>query len=458
MKGLSTWIWVIGGITISILAFSIFLNIFSDLNIQRHRVATMESFEMLSSDINSFCDKFGSEKFTKKVTFSDLTSGLYASADGVDRTNAAGVSRGKGLCINFTNHVECKKLSCEIQLSSRVRQKGLLSLINKITGSYGFQEYEIRIYRVNGEVRMEALPYDIPSGALTTTTRGRTTTTRVITTTTLRGTTTTTFPASPDIKLRLIFVPVNWGSDDQAFRNAAEDHFKFFIKNTPLEGCDYKAKIEIIPVSRQCHITPNPSYPLCNVYPDDIFVKLRDCANRAGYTLVPDVDRIVGITTQNIQVYDPSMGCLDHVAGYAQLRENAVIVEHMDPSVTAHELGHTYGLCDEYAYSRWTMANSYLQSQGLSCPNSYPDCCGDRPCCVDHPPCSSCDNCLSGTPCTSTLCAGNICDHLVGSRRCRGIMGPAFSQNDINTCFGGFLQRRYGDKGAQQQIDLKLSC
>jgi hypothetical protein len=49
-----------------------------------------------------------------------------------------------------------------------------------------------------------------------------------------------------------------------------------------------------------------------------------------------------------------------------------MIVEAEGVSITAHELGHTFGLCDEYNYSEWVLQNESFMG---GCPNPYPASC-----------------------------------------------------------------------------------
>ena len=48
---------------------------------------------------------------------------------------------------------------------------------------------------------------------------------------------------------------------------------------------------------------------------------------------------------------------------------SAVIAEASFVSVTSHELGHVFGLCDEYSYSAWVRQNATFVD---GCPNPYP--------------------------------------------------------------------------------------
>jgi hypothetical protein len=77
-------------------------------------------------------------------------------------------------------------------------------------------------------------------------------------------------------------------------------------------------------------------------------------------------DRYAGITTGDLALE----GSQD-VAGWTTGGQ-AVVSEDWDISISAHELGHTFGLCDEYNYSIWTQQNDIIRD---GCPNPYPEGC-----------------------------------------------------------------------------------
>jgi len=420
-----------GGLVISFIVFAFFLKIFFDVNVERHRQSTMESFDMLASDLNSFCDRFGLESVTKTASFSELARNLYVSDDGEDHT-VDQISSGRNLCIDFRGSIECQPLGCVVELKSDVRETSLASLINRIAGNFGFNEYRIRIYKVGDQVKMGIEPVEV----ITTTTASPTTT--------ARRTTTTTIVQQPS--MRLIFVPVNWDSGQDVLNNAVDDHFNTFIENTPLDSCRGKV-LKII--AQNCQITGQFDNG-CNLGPGnnrDVLADIKNCADSQGIIYDPNKDRIVGLTDDDIQCWDGA-SCNSGCAGYTYIPQTTVILEYGDKTITAHELGHTYGLCDEYLYAAWDQQNSDVGG----CPNSYPVCCSD------HPSCSSCDNCLD--TCMTSLCAGNICTSR-SAVYCRGIMGPGNPQNLIDQCYSGSLERRYSDlpgNGAQAHINSKLSC
>lgn len=82
-------------------------------------------------------------------------------------------------------------------------------------------------------------------------------------------------------------------------------------------------------------------------------------------------DRYIGLTKGDLSPHGEA-----DVVGWAA-GEQAIVVESDDPYVTAHEIGHTFGLCDEYSYSVWLQQDEEMTASG-GCPNPYPSSCPHR--------------------------------------------------------------------------------
>ena len=104
--------------------------------------------------------------------------------------------------------------------------------------------------------------------------------------------------------------------------------------------------------------------------------EIRRCAESFGEDINPARDKVIGISD--------SVGFTSFIEPYA------LVTASFAMGTLAHELGHTYGLCDEYAYKidkflprinyGWYYQDLELKEFGRSgCLNSYPSCCIDNP-------------------------------------------------------------------------------
>ena len=99
-----------------------------------------------------------------------------------------------------------------------------------------------------------------------------------------------------------------------------------------------------------------------------VLKKIKDWALKNGVK----GDRYIGLTTLDICTAIKACGYAQFPYSYLH---DTVIVQHLssDPIITSHELGHTFGLCDEYSQSNWNWEDAEFKDHGLSgCPNPYP--------------------------------------------------------------------------------------
>ena len=99
LKGMDTWMWIVGGIVITLLCFVMFLEIFSSLTIQNHTQISMETSEGLATDVNKLCSMGAGQGLSKTLKLSTLVTEFFASDN---ETLSPGDSKtyGTKLCIN----------------------------------------------------------------------------------------------------------------------------------------------------------------------------------------------------------------------------------------------------------------------------------------------------------------------------------------------------------------------
>ncbi len=152
----------------------------------------------------------------------------------------------------------------------------------------------------------------------------------------------------PDFVIGVI--PLNWQGSMQEFEEEAERQSNFFIEKSGLEK---KFNVTVKKLSDAPLNLDDPCY--------QVLWKITD----HGINNAP-ADRYIGLTDSD---YCSAMG-------FTYLGYSSVYAEGVEEQVSAHELGHTFLLCDEYGYAYWQDADEELQERwGISCPNSYPEHC-----------------------------------------------------------------------------------
>jgi hypothetical protein len=191
-----------------------------------------------------------------------------------------------------------------------------------------------------------------------------------------------------EAKLKIIFVPVNWDSSMDAFDNAASAQFDTLIKNIPLATCPEEA--EMITVHNNCVLNM-----VCNC-PD--LSAMKTCADKSG----EEYNYVIGLEDSDV---------CGSVAGFS-CSMNTIFSETTTVRIVAHELGHEWGLNDEYidscrcGYAVDPSANC-LKSElfgdyGLS--GSKSDYCVGTKCPSSYPPSSRAEACLGNRNPKSGIC------------------------------------------------------
>ncbi len=152
----------------------------------------------------------------------------------------------------------------------------------------------------------------------------------------------------------LAFVPVHWSGSWEAFDTLAAGHAALFIAES---GISHYADVELRFIHENFTETPLNS------------PRLMTGMTAFGIIHEP-ADRYVGLTHGDLAVFDHTS-----IVGYTfGPGSPGVLVEAFDEQVTAHELGHTFSLCDEYLFEEWSR-----QNEEWGCPNPFPAHCPTMP-------------------------------------------------------------------------------
>ncbi len=131
--------------------------------------------------------------------------------------------------------------------------------------------------------------------------------------------------------LKVLFVPLNWTNTQEAFNNQADTQIGFFIDAIPLSACPERIAIGKLDVATENFDTFTCSEGSCGVGTIQPFVM------SLGIDAW-DYDIIVGLNEGS--PCPPTAGCSNGT--------DTIWVKTTNDSVAAHEIGHIYGLEDEY--------------------------------------------------------------------------------------------------------------
>ncbi|MBN2095641.1 MAG: hypothetical protein JW727_06330 [Candidatus Aenigmarchaeota archaeon] len=148
LKGMDTWIWLVGGIIVTILSMFLFLNLFASINLQSHTQASVETSGNLASDINRLCSMKEGEAMNREMKFSTIVTEFYASHNGSIEIDS-GRTYGQLLCVNISGKSSCSELDCPLEISTIITEKKILSLIDKMRGDISYRDYSVEAVRTS---------------------------------------------------------------------------------------------------------------------------------------------------------------------------------------------------------------------------------------------------------------------------------------------------------------------
>ena len=154
-------------------------------------------------------------------------------------------------------------------------------------------------------------------------------------------------PASTKPDFVLVLLPVDWKSSQSAFQDEAQNQADTFVRESQISNY-FNPKIIILQDGLQ-----NVSLSDENILNNILEFGLQ---KQAG-------DRYLGLTDGNL-----SLNGTSDITGWTSGGQVAVAEANV-PYVVAHEMGHTFGLCDEYNYADWSRENAGMSG---GCPNLYP--------------------------------------------------------------------------------------
>jgi hypothetical protein len=214
------------------------------------------------------------------------------------------------------------------------------------------------------------------------------------------------YPATSYDTYILVFIPVSWRSSYEKFKQLAEERKEHFIRMARMEACRDKFKVFTL--------APDEVRASCS----DVYVEkcmpskhatrlidtLEECAMRLlGIPYNAPNYRVVGLTDADelsyTVTYKDEYGrtrercskplgytrigkqSVMALAGYVQTVEGYTKGYRNAPHVVTHELGHTFGFCEQYSSFFYLLQTVVYQLKNLNnpnwdregrCPNYYP--------------------------------------------------------------------------------------
>jgi len=144
----------------------------------------------------------------------------------------------------------------------------------------------------------------------------------------------------------LVYVPLEWDASLSEFQRLCEQHTQWFVDKS---GIGQYASVRVEYVGEVMRAE--------DLSADDLDSKVV----KFGVKRVAG-DVYIGLTDRDVGG--------PYVAGWTHFNGQGIVGEMNRAFVVAHELGHTFGLCDEYHFSVWSRQNLGRQPNG--CPNPFP--------------------------------------------------------------------------------------
>jgi len=251
-------------------------------------------------------------------------------------------------------------------------------------------------------------------------------------------------------KLTILFVPLNWSGSQIHFQDEAKKQLNVFLDDTNLASCKERVTYEFMNVANEdnyiewdCNATINPLFGIFGEA-DNSVASIKDFVEKRGKD--PDnYKRIIGIANYTkLKSVCP--------VGKTIIGESVMWVSNEFNISISHEMGHTFGLAEQYCSTDAGSPSSLFTSCNSGPQPSFQDINyldGNLP--YDCPADGS--NASNGVPCcnfiengTQYLCLpnkANIC--CLGNKNVQG--GRSFmSFSDVQTVQGGSGPRAFDDR------------
>ena len=196
-----------------------------------------------------------------------------------------------------------------------------------------------------------------------------------------------------------VFVPLgNWKADAE-FETKVEERMLFMTDISKFK--DKKVGTLRVPLNKMsnCRITKIDPFSASH------HQKIKSCADKYADSLGIDYERAIGLSNG----FEGGRAFFGSKVMFVSLGFNVGGTKAERIGIVAHELGHTYDLCDEYSFTIWKEQRGYVT--GKECENKWPEYCDKR-----------IDDCEGNTPTQQdyegdpldTVCYGSVHYSIMG--------------------------------------------
>lgn len=183
-----------------------------------------------------------------------------------------------------------------------------------------------------------------------------------------------------DIRLKVLIIPVNW-ERKISYRLYSDEAINKFLKATPLSDCPFRFKPLFTDGKTDYGV--HWSSGSCRVAGEnnclkDALATIKTCAEEYKARTGEDYDYVVGVEDSDIAGYPE---CIYADRGWTSENSDAAIVEANNEADMLHELGHKFGLRDQYCDCTGTDASDLCGYSAKPNPLRKELGCGEK-CCV----------------------------------------------------------------------------
>ena len=149
MKGITVWIWIIAGIIIAFLLFTVFIQLMGFITMSREKENALQSFQDLTGVVDSFCDTRSEAKVNKHYPFPESVSNVYSTSDPKKYFENNSRTYGNNVCMILMNETNCQQVRCSVEFHPIKNNQNVLSLVDQILGQSHYQDYFLTVVKTD---------------------------------------------------------------------------------------------------------------------------------------------------------------------------------------------------------------------------------------------------------------------------------------------------------------------